>query len=85
MKFFSDCSGKCDDCYIFYSGGCVAGHGDDDFTPITPEEAITIIKRKEKYSETKEIIKKLIIKFPEIKSKLRDMSIDEILKDEVIS
>jgi len=31
MKLFSECSGACEDCVIHYTGGCLAGHGDDDF------------------------------------------------------
>lgn len=40
MKMFSDCS----DCCVcaFGDGGCLAGHGDDDFVPASKE---TIIKR----------------------------------------
>lgn len=51
MKMFSDCSGECDDCHISYTGVCLAGHGDDDFYPITRESAIKMIKEKkiEKY------------------------------------
>ena len=46
MKMFSDCSGKCEDCRIFYTGGCLAGHGDDDFVQITKERAEELIKEK---------------------------------------
>lgn len=38
MKMFSDCSGEC--CVCACSGGCLAGHGDDDFTPTSKEEII---------------------------------------------
>ncbi len=31
MKHFSDCSGPCETCQIHYIGGCLAGHGDDDY------------------------------------------------------
>jgi len=31
MKMFSDCSGPCVACAA--SGGCLAGHGDDHFSP----------------------------------------------------
>lgn len=44
MIFFSDCSGKCDDCVINYTGGCVAGHGDDDFTQVTVSDIPYILK-----------------------------------------
>lgn len=38
MKMFSDCSGEC--CVCACSGGCLAGHGDDDFTPASEEEIV---------------------------------------------
>jgi len=28
---FSDCLDKCSKCRIHFVGGCIAGHGDDDF------------------------------------------------------
>jgi hypothetical protein len=37
MKMFSDCSDACSKCQIHIIGGCLAGHGDDDFTPIDEE------------------------------------------------
>lgn len=38
MKMFSDCSGKC--CLCACGGGCLAGHGDDDFWPASKEQII---------------------------------------------
>lgn len=38
MKMFSDCSGEC--CVCACGGGCLAGHGDDDFYPATKEQVI---------------------------------------------
>lgn len=40
MKLFSDCSGPCILCAC--SGGCLAGHGDDDFCPASSD---TLFKR----------------------------------------
>jgi len=37
MKLFSDCSGPCETCKIHYTGGCLAGHGDDDYVYADPE------------------------------------------------
>jgi hypothetical protein len=37
MKMFSDCSGPCSTCKIHYTGGCLAGHGDDDYFHASPE------------------------------------------------
>ena len=69
MKMFSDCSGQCKDCYINYAGGCLAGHGDDDFIQITEKEAIQIIKRGwVKYDSD---IKILFEMFPDIQRKLK--------------
>lgn len=40
MKLFSDCSGEC--CVCACGGGmCLAGHGDDDFSPATKEQIIS--------------------------------------------
>jgi hypothetical protein len=36
MKMFSDCS-DCQTCKIHYTGGCLAGHGDDDYVYASPE------------------------------------------------
>ena len=38
MKMFSDCSGEC--CVCACGGFCLAGHGDDDFTPASKESVI---------------------------------------------
>lgn len=38
MKMFSDCSGEC--CVCACGGGCLAGHGDDDFWPASSEVII---------------------------------------------
>lgn len=43
MKMFSDCSGEC--CVCSCAGGCLAGHGDDDFCVASKEQ---IIKRLDK-------------------------------------
>ena len=64
MKQFCDCSGECEDCLISYTGGCLAGHGDDDFYQITEKQAIELIvdgKLKEYQIEN------LKSKFPKIK------------------
>ena len=37
MKMFSDCSGPCVAC-VCWGGGCLAGHGDDDFVRASDEE-----------------------------------------------
>lgn len=31
----SACSGPCATCRIHYTGGCLAGHGDDDYTYVS--------------------------------------------------
>ena len=72
MKMFSECS-DCDNCYINYVGGCLAGHGDDDFVQITEKDVIKIIKKGwVKYDSD---IKKLLKKFPNIE---RTLKLDKI-------
>jgi len=39
MKMCSDCSGDC--CVCGCGGGCIAGHGDDYYTPATKEQVIS--------------------------------------------
>lgn len=46
MKFFSDCSGECCVCGCG-SGGCLAGHGDDDFYPATNEQILERLRKGE--------------------------------------
>lgn len=36
MKMFSDCSGEC--CVCACGDFCLAGHGDDDFSPASTEQ-----------------------------------------------
>ena len=43
MKMFSDCSGEC--CVCACGGFCLAGHGDDDFSPATNEQILARLKR----------------------------------------
>lgn len=38
MKMFSDCSGEC--CVCANGGCCIAGHGDDDFSPASKDQII---------------------------------------------
>ncbi len=38
MKMFSDCAGRCEDCFCHFVGGCLAGHGDDDFQKVTEDD-----------------------------------------------
>jgi len=43
MKLFSNCSGPCETCKTHHTGGCLAGHGDDEYVHADPEwlEAFT--------------------------------------------
>ena len=64
MKLFSNCISKCGTCYVHFVGGCLAGHGDDDYIEITLKRAKNAIK--------KNFIKKCYMKdlyriFPELK------------------
>jgi hypothetical protein len=51
MKLFSTCS-DCETCKIHYYGGCLAGHGDDDYDYASPEwiENFRRVKEREKKS-----------------------------------
>ena len=42
MKWFTDCSGEC--CVCACGDGCLAGHGDDDFSPATNEQILERLK-----------------------------------------
>ena len=65
MKFGSDCSGPCEDCGSHYIAGCLAGHGDDDFWPITLEKAKKIIANPAIDEFRKDMLRK---RFPELVS-----------------
>lgn len=43
MKLGSDCSGSCKTCYSHFSGGCIAGHGDDHYDRMTREKGIKLL------------------------------------------
>jgi len=44
MKLFSDCSGDCLDCQAYYTvANCLAGHGDDYFSPINENTAKKVL------------------------------------------
>ena len=45
INYFGSCSGACKDCITHYTGGCLAGHGDDDFQEITEKQAIKLINK----------------------------------------
>ena len=45
MKLFSDCSGEC--CVCSSGGFCLAGHGDDDFSPASKEKIIERLDKAE--------------------------------------
>ena len=46
MKIGSDCSGPCILCAC--SGGCLAGHGDDDYVPISLALAEKMLETKKR-------------------------------------
>ena len=43
MKMFTECTGHCHMCRLS-TRGCLAGHGDNDFTPATPAQLINRIQ-----------------------------------------
>ena len=44
MKMFSDCSGEC--CVCANGGYCIAGHGDDYFSPAS-KDSLTLVSGSE--------------------------------------
>ena len=42
MTWFTDCSGEC--CVCACGSLCLAGHGDDDFSPATTEQILERLK-----------------------------------------
>jgi|LFRM01.1.fsa_nt_gb hypothetical protein len=63
MKMFSDCSGPCEECIANFIGGCLAGHGDDDFQQITIDNAKDLLANPYLVHRREMILKK----FPELK------------------
>ena len=59
MKMFSDCSGEC--CVCACGNFCLAGHGDNDYSPASKEE---IIKRLDegRYSSWREYMVEHLLK-----------------------
>lgn len=61
MKWFSDCSGEC--CVCANGDFCLAGHGDDDYSPASKDEVITRLDNYEYYSYRANMIQYLKDKF----------------------
>jgi len=72
---FSSCAGRCDDCVISYIGGCIAGHGDDDFSPITEEIAKKLVKEN---SVKDYRLKALKNKFPSLNDVAKESQTSDI-------
>ena len=53
MKMCSDCSGEC--CICACGDFCLAGHGDDNFSPATKEQVIKRLKNGS-YSRYKQMM-----------------------------
>ena len=53
MKMYSDCSGEC--CICACGDFCLAGHGDDNFSPATKEQVIKRLKEGS-YSRYKQMM-----------------------------
>lgn len=63
MKMFSNCSGSCCICSMS-TGGCLAGHGDDDFALASYEELIRRLSVNYRHGE--EEIKNALITYFEV-------------------
>lgn len=57
MKMFSDCSGEC--CVCACGDGCLAGHGDDDYSLASKEQIIERLDKGRYPSYTKTMINTL--------------------------
>jgi hypothetical protein len=49
FKMFSDCHDDCIRCITHYTGGCLAGHGDDDFTMVNEKQAKEMLDSGKNY------------------------------------
>ena len=67
---FSDCSDEC--CVCANGGCCVAGHGDDDFSPASKEQIIRNLNEGKYSSYTDYMIKYLADKFGYIYNKEKE-------------
>lgn len=61
MKMFSNCSGEC--CVCAHNWCCIAGHGDDDFSPASKERIIENLDKDFYPSYTNYMIKYLADKY----------------------
>lgn len=57
---FASCAGKCYKCY-WASGGCLAGHGDDDYTPATEQQLLERLV-KSSFSQEHNMIRAELVK-----------------------
>lgn len=48
MVIGSNCSGPCETCQVHFIGGCLAGHGDDDYVYANPNWLIDFNRKKSK-------------------------------------
>lgn len=79
MSMFTDCSGQCCVCKI--SGrGCIAGHGDDYFTPASREEIQRRIDDNEYPQWTEYMIKYLQNNHDDIDRKVQGMGTVDTMK-----
>lgn len=66
---FAECAGKCYRCY-WGDSGCLAGHGDNDFTPATVQQLLErLVKRKYKDEHNRireELVKRNPKRFAEL-------------------
>ena len=76
MKMFSECAWKCHDCTASIFGGCLAGHGDDDYHKVTEEHltyAMTNTSdRIRKYWKLYGIDTRVIEIFPHLKERIEN-------------
>lgn len=61
MQLFNNCSEVCIVCSC--SGGCLAGHGDDDFSPASVEELIKRYNDEKQSKGNKTYIKEYLLSY----------------------
>lgn len=81
MSLFSKCS-DCGRCCLHFTGDCLAGNGDDHFSPISAEAAENIIING--YVRSHYAIEELYEMFPEIKEKCQKTINEAIQREEEV-
>ena len=77
-----DCSGKCKNCLTHYTGGCIAGSGDDDFN-IVDQESFDWFMNNKHLSDEKKI--RLAPAFPEFEKNYKKPPPEPSIIEQVVT